>query len=822
MSVRFKFRSAVSFDSVDLGGRRSISVRDLRARIVAQKKLHLGHDFDLLLSDADTGIGFDDEEAEIEAGSSVVIKRVPADRSAVARDFDAGIVARNGGGYVEKVALPPTKNVDMEDFDDFGVDLYPDLQGSFPEPYAAMDNLNFTTNEKDNAVRRCPGISISRHPNKESDRSEAMSKEVIGDNCCKEPETLEIKLDAENDVSKKLDQYVRMPSAELNMDLPTELRCSLCNAIFKEAVMIPCCQHSFCDKCVRLALLETARCPKCSSMKCTVNDLLPNLSLRQAIEHFLEAQVAISAPQNNIPHYAPDGESGIHAKEMSCAVSIRRKEQPHPHSPSTTGRGSNQVMAESAYGGKRNSDTGSHLIRLESGKFGKSTVPPRKIGEMKGDENSSAEVTKRMSGLQGNNVSSKLPQNILQEEANTAMQKKKGLGFIVSDGSGTSMQPSWHRKAGRNCYNCGSPDHLIRDCPQASNTYPVNQTGDAAFAGGMSAYQQSYWHGAPFAHAGPYANMYGAPGMMPFDQTMVPVSPFGISPYMSSMYAGMPIPYGFMRMGGMQHPMMTGVRPYTREAFMDPQDVERKHKSLDEHPPRFKEHDRGNTSEDYYYNGIRRVSHERTHQLNEEATESFVDDDNQMIHKKRRHDKHYGFSHQETSIQSDELHTYERRHEKNCHKSASGRDQRSHRSEKSNSEVHDLSDSSNRHSKERKKHHHEDCIKKQGERHSHHSRERRGHHRRQIETSDDEKVVADHRNHSRRHPHHSGSGVEHSSSSERRQHYKEKDLIQCSRPSKQLPKSKDDQVDYDRWEMEDGLDGDYKDERRCHKRKRTR
>lgn len=41
---------------------------------------------------------------------------------------------------------------------------------------------------------------------------------------------------------------------------------------------------------IRSALVEKARCPKCSSQKCTVEALLPNLSLRQAIEHFLEAQ----------------------------------------------------------------------------------------------------------------------------------------------------------------------------------------------------------------------------------------------------------------------------------------------------------------------------------------------------------------------------------------------------------------------------------------------------------------------------------------------------------------------------------------------------
>lgn len=29
----------------------------------------------------------------------------------------------------------------------------------------------------------------------------------------------------------------------------------------------------------------------------------------------------------------------------------------------------------------------------------------------------------------------------------------------------------------RNCYMCGSPDHLIRDCPAASSSHPHNHTG---------------------------------------------------------------------------------------------------------------------------------------------------------------------------------------------------------------------------------------------------------------------------------------------------------------------------------------------------------
>lgn len=52
-------------------------------------------------------------------------------------------------------------------------------------------------------------------------------------------------------------------------------------------------------------LLEKARCPKCFSTKCRVDDLLPNVSLRQAIEHFLESQNLITGPDNDCCQYAP-------------------------------------------------------------------------------------------------------------------------------------------------------------------------------------------------------------------------------------------------------------------------------------------------------------------------------------------------------------------------------------------------------------------------------------------------------------------------------------------------------------------------------------
>nr|GMD41050.1 E3 ubiquitin ligase PARAQUAT TOLERANCE 3-like [Ipomoea batatas]GMD42794.1 E3 ubiquitin ligase PARAQUAT TOLERANCE 3-like [Ipomoea batatas]GMD47575.1 E3 ubiquitin ligase PARAQUAT TOLERANCE 3-like [Ipomoea batatas]GME16017.1 E3 ubiquitin ligase PARAQUAT TOLERANCE 3-like [Ipomoea batatas] len=78
MSIRFKFRSSASFDSVDLQGRSSISVRELRLKIIRDKNLNICQDFDLVFSDAVSGEEYNDEKFQIPSGSSIIVKRVPA------------------------------------------------------------------------------------------------------------------------------------------------------------------------------------------------------------------------------------------------------------------------------------------------------------------------------------------------------------------------------------------------------------------------------------------------------------------------------------------------------------------------------------------------------------------------------------------------------------------------------------------------------------------------------------------------------------------------------------------------------------------------
>lgn len=56
-TIKFKFRSSLNFDSVDIGDRASISVGELKSEIQRHMKLSISSDSCLLLSDAVSGQG---------------------------------------------------------------------------------------------------------------------------------------------------------------------------------------------------------------------------------------------------------------------------------------------------------------------------------------------------------------------------------------------------------------------------------------------------------------------------------------------------------------------------------------------------------------------------------------------------------------------------------------------------------------------------------------------------------------------------------------------------------------------------------------------
>jgi E3 ubiquitin-protein ligase RBBP6 len=76
---------------------------------------------------------------------------------------------------------------------------------------------------------------------------------------------------------------------KVERNAPEEMICPLCRKLMTDAVLIPCCGRSYCDDCIRNYLLENKFiCPEpdCKQTDVSPDNLIPNRSLRKAIDNF--------------------------------------------------------------------------------------------------------------------------------------------------------------------------------------------------------------------------------------------------------------------------------------------------------------------------------------------------------------------------------------------------------------------------------------------------------------------------------------------------------------------------------------------------------
>ncbi|KAG0414803.1 hypothetical protein HPB47_008037 [Ixodes persulcatus] len=201
MSVHYKFKSSLDFDTVTFDGLH-ISVSDLKKSILQQKKIGKAADFDLQITNAQTK----------EARQPVVGRR-----------------------------------------------SWPRTVGA---PLRTADLVNAKATEEDKIKAMMTQSSQEYDPSNE----------------------------AYKEVKKEKPPFVKEPTPEPTQEpqLPDELLCMICRDLLQDAVLIPCCGNSFCDECVRQALLDSEQheCPVCHECDISPNNLIPNRFLRTAVLNF--------------------------------------------------------------------------------------------------------------------------------------------------------------------------------------------------------------------------------------------------------------------------------------------------------------------------------------------------------------------------------------------------------------------------------------------------------------------------------------------------------------------------------------------------------
>lgn len=596
MAVHFKFRSAVDFDSINIDGN-GITIANLKDKIVEQKNLGRGTDFDLLITNAESGEEYTDESFLVPKNTSVIIKRVPARRAKatlllVHDEFEDDALeqqpphADNKDGDVAQLALTSTMD-ELYDMDDFGVDLYAVDESALTHVEAEeISNASalIAKNATDGKRLSQEMFSSSRGYGRDAGRNIAKghgfgrASPPSGYVChrCGQPGHFIQHCPTNGDPAYDLKRGTRLKAdhedssilaaaimqsnnvfAKEADPLPPELLCSLCQGIFKEAVMIPCCQYSFCDTCIRQALLEKGICPQCGSEKSKNGDLLPNVALRQAIDRFTNAQI-----DPTLPNEGADVESATKAAKVSSPTPTQL------HKPSFTMRDAlTTVVIENQ----------PDLLVVDD------SVCESAIG------------SKEKSVVEGS-------KSVAHTGDAPFAGKKKKKPYVrpvsVSDDVAEHIVTGKPRKANRFCYLCGSPDHLARHCTGNGGdniaTYP-SQRGMFHPVGpvpprGMTPYgQEMYWPGQPIVHVRPLPlgygeGMYGPCSAVPYGAPALPIGPYGVSSYTPPMYPNPPM-HGFL--GGVAPRMMAPrERPLSREEFMELQERERRRRITQERQER--------------------------------------------------------------------------------------------------------------------------------------------------------------------------------------------------------------------------------------------
>uniref|UniRef100_A0A0A1XQR7 E3 ubiquitin-protein ligase RBBP6 n=1 Tax=Zeugodacus cucurbitae TaxID=28588 RepID=A0A0A1XQR7_ZEUCU len=281
MSVHYKFKSALDFDTVTFDGL-NISVGDLKKAIIHQKRLGKVTDFDLQITNAQTKEEYQDDSALIPKNTSLIIARIPISQPKKAwntqnieKAQQTRVISRGDANSLDLSKMKGSEEdkifeMMIQSTADYDPKSYHRIRGhsqigDVPPTYRCnrckktghwIKNCPYTLGKEHSDIKRNTGI-----PRSFLDKDD---KETSAD--FPEPKV----------------------SIEKKKEIPDDLICSICKDLFVDAVMIPCCGSSFCDDCVRSALLESEdnECPDCKEKGCSPGSLIPNRFLRNSVNAF--------------------------------------------------------------------------------------------------------------------------------------------------------------------------------------------------------------------------------------------------------------------------------------------------------------------------------------------------------------------------------------------------------------------------------------------------------------------------------------------------------------------------------------------------------
>ncbi|TDH02711.1 hypothetical protein EPR50_G00155420 [Perca flavescens] len=321
--IHYKFSSKLSYDTVVFDGPH-VTLRDLKRQIMGREKLRAG-DCDLQITNAQNKEEYTDDESSIPKGSSVIVRRIPIiggkSGSSKTRNVERSDVQHHAFGAYKAMddqnssrAVPffskmqNLADADASEEDKIKVMMNQSTYDSmnYNKKFGTALPANYTCYRCGNTghhIRNCPtsGDKISEAPLKikkstgipRSFMVEVDDPNIKGAMLTNSGRYAIPTIDAEAYAIGKKERPPFGPQEETKSEgeedpVPEELLCLICHDLLSDAVVIPCCGNSYCDDCIRTALLDSEEhvCPTCSQSDVSPDTLIANKFLRQAVDNF--------------------------------------------------------------------------------------------------------------------------------------------------------------------------------------------------------------------------------------------------------------------------------------------------------------------------------------------------------------------------------------------------------------------------------------------------------------------------------------------------------------------------------------------------------
>ncbi|KRY76526.1 E3 ubiquitin-protein ligase RBBP6, partial [Trichinella pseudospiralis] len=477
--IHYKFKSSLDYKTVSFEGL-SVTLTNLK-RLILEKEGIRTADFDLKVSNAQTGKEYTEDGGPIMRHTSVVVARVPADaQRRLPKVWDRS---------TEGVVVSSSSSIDSVGFSsllvrfafyEFAIGAF--LQFAFinlqktgknmteeeriklmekestreydPSKYCKKNVTLTGTPPPSYLCNRCgqTGHWIKFCPTLNVKRTTGIPKNELLETTPDDPQAMMTSIGTfavpvlhknafligkkeKPFISEEDDESLRKPAEASEKEaLPTELLCSLCDNILKDAVVIPCCGFSFCDQCIRKHLLGKQECPNCREPAVAAASLIPNGQLRMAVLKYRREKDCQNKP------------AAVHipmAATMKCPQSLASTS----NAAVCKNVAKNSITAVQAGGGGAGAFSSSKQENLLSSKAVKPTVGARGGGvEQKMNPNvvgSSTKLTNMVPRcITNHNYNSTNATTVLVNNNSTAKSNPKNTGVPLTTVTSAAMKCS--------------------------------------------------------------------------------------------------------------------------------------------------------------------------------------------------------------------------------------------------------------------------------------------------------------------------------------------------------------------------------------------